>query len=207
MESKATNNKVVSFFQDETTKHTLARLLTYGTLILVWHLLATYIDIPLVLPAPLDTLRAFIDSIIDIKVMSNVGITLMRVLKGWGLALVFGIPIGIAMGLSPIFDNVFGGIVNSLRQVPMMAWVPLSIIWLGIGDGPTLFMIALNGVFQIIMNTSSGVANISEDYYNAAKSMGASKLSIFKNIIIPAALPDMLTGARLAIGAGWMSVI
>lgn len=207
MESKATKNKVASFFQDEATKHTIARLLTYGTLILVWQLLATYIDIPLVLPAPIDTLRAFIDSVIDIKVMSNVGITLMRVLKGWGLALVFGIPIGIAMGLSPIFDSVLGGIVNSLRQVPMMAWVPLSIIWLGIGDGPTLFMIALNGVFQIIMNTSSGVANISEDYYNAAKSMGASKLSIFKNIIIPAALPDMLTGARLAIGAGWMSVI
>lgn len=207
MESKATNNKIADFFQDEATKHRLARVLTYGTLIIVWYFLARYIDIPLVLPSPIDTLTAFVDSVIDIKVMTNVGITLMRVLKGWLLALAFGIPIGIAMGLSPIFDSVFGGVVNSLRQVPMMAWVPLSIIWLGIGDGPTLFMIALNGVFQIIMNTSTGVANISEDYYNAAKSMGASKFSVFKNIVIPAALPDMLTGARLAIGAGWMSVI
>lgn len=118
-----------------------------------------------------------------------------------------GVPIGMAMGLSKIFKGILGGVVNSLRQIPMMAWVPLSIIWLGIGDGPTLFMIALNGVFQVIMNTSSGVASIDKDYYNAAKSMGASKMSTFTNVVVPASMPHILVGARLAIGAGWMSVI
>ena len=112
-----------------------------------------------------------------------------------------------AMGLSKIFEGILGGVVNSLRQIPMMAWVPLSIIWLGIGEGPTLFMIALNGVFQVIMNTSSGVASIDKDYYNAAKSMGASKGSTFINVVVPASTPHILVGARLAIGAGWMSVI
>lgn len=139
--------------------------------------------------------------------MTNIGITMSRVVKGWLIAVLVGVPIGMAMGLSKIFEGILGGVVNSLRQIPMMAWVPLSIIWLGIGDGPTLFMIALNGVFQVIMNTSTGVASIDKDYYNAAKSMGASKASTFVNVVVPASMPHILVGARLAIGAGWMSVI
>lgn len=179
----------------------------YLLLLIGWYLAARKISIPLLLPTPLATAKAFMGSLGDAKIMSNVSITLLRVIKGWLLALSVGIPIGIAMGLSKKFNYVFGGLMNSLRQIPMMAWVPLTIIWLGIGDGPTLFMIALNGLFQVILNTNQGVLGISKDYYNAAKTMGASKWSIFYNIVIPGALPEMLVGARLAIGSGWMSVI
>ena len=179
----------------------------YLLLLIAWYLAARKISIPLLLPTPLATAKAFVGSLTNAKIMSNVGITLMRVIKGWLLALLVGIPIGIGMGLSKKFNYVFGGLMNSLRQIPMMAWVPLTIIWLGIGDGPTLFMIALNGLFQVILNTNQGVLSISKDYYNAAKTMGANKWSIFCNIVIPGALPDMLVGARLAIGSGWMSVI
>lgn len=183
------------------------QVVCYIALLVVWHVAATVIDIALLMPTPQSTLEAFVDCLMDAKVMENVFITLFRVVKGWLMALAIGVPVGMLMGLSPIFEKVLGGIVNSVRQVPMMAWVPLAIIWLGIGDGPTLFMIALNGVFPVIMNTSAGVLNISSDYYHAAKSMGADKKSIFFHVIIPAALPDILVGARLAIGAGWMSVI
>lgn len=206
MESQIRKNKV-SLIHNIELRNRLVSILFYILLLVAWQLASTAIDIPLVLPTPKSTFTSLFEAIRTKSVLINLGITLQRVLKGWGIALVIGIPIGIAMGLSPLFDTVLGGFVNSIRQVPMMAWVPLSIIWLGIGDGPTLFMIALNGVFQVIMNTSAGVAGISEDYYNAAKSMGAGKLSIFFNIVLPGALPDMLMGARLAIGAGWMSVL
>ena len=148
-----------------------------------------------------------VKSVTDPKIMGNFAITLGRVLKGWVIALFFGIPVGLAMGLSKPFNAAFGGIINALRQIPMMAWVPLTIIWFGIGDGPTLFMIALNGIFQVVLNTAQGVQSVSKDYFNAARSMGANKISVFRHVILPGSLPDMLTGARLAVGGGWMSVI
>lgn len=176
-------------------------------LLIVWQIASTKVGIPLLLPTPKSTFTEFYANITSAQVMTNIGITMSRVVRGWLIAVAVGVPIGMAMGLSKIFKGILGGVVNSLRQIPMMAWVPLSIIWLGIGDGPTLFMIALNGVFQVIMNTSSGVASIDKDYYNAAKSMGASKMSTFANVVVPASMPHILVGARLAIGAGWMSVI
>jgi len=183
------------------------RSLMFIVLIGIWQLLAMKIGIPLLLPTPLETLKAFIYCLTSNEIMNNMGITLLRVVKGFLYAMAIGVPIGFVMGFSEMVEKVIGGLIDSLRQVPIMAWVPLTIIWLGIGDGPTLFMIAFAGVFPIILNTIQGVRGISKDYYNAAKSMGASPISIFTHIIVPAALPDVLTGARIAISSGWMSVI
>ncbi len=206
MESKGKQNRTFSL-ESVNWKRVFYKYGFYLILLLIWQLLSLRIGIPLLLPSPKATFMAFVQSLGDSKIMMNVGITFMRVVKGWIIALAVGIPLGLAMGLSKTFNYIFGGLLNSLRQVPMMAWVPLTIIWLGIGDGPTLFMIAINGLFQVILNTTQGVSGISQDYYNAARSMGAGKWSIFRKVILPGALPDMLVGARLAIGSGWMSVI
>ena len=88
-----------------------------------------------------------------------------------------------------------------------MAWVPLSIIWFGLGDGPTVFLIAMSAIFPLAINTIAGVQGIDSNYYNAARSMGASKRDIVRDIVVPGAMPNILTGCRLAMGAGWMSVI
>lgn len=179
----------------------------YVVLLIIWQYLATDIGIPLILPTPLSTAKAFIGALMDKEIMTNLFITMNRVIKGFLLAMAIGTPIGFLMGFSEIAEKMFGGLIDSLRQVPIMAWVPLTIIWLGIGEGPTIFMITFAGIFPVILNTMQGVRNISKDYYNAARSMGAGPISIFINIIVPSSLPDVLIGSRIAISSGWMSVI
>lgn len=183
------------------------RIMMLIAILTLWQVSAVKIGSSLLLPLPIDVFKGFITCITDPEVVKNVMITLQRVLKGFSYAMLFGLPIGLAMGVSNRFEKLFSPIVDSARQVPIMAWVPLTIVWFGIGDGPTIFLIGFAGVFPIILNTIQGVRSISKDYYYAARSMGASPFVIFTNVMIPAALPDILTGARLAISTGWMSVI
>ena len=140
-------------------------------------------------------------------VLENLALTMRRVVTGSLFAFLIGFPLGMIMGYSPKLLQTMSPFINSLRQVPIMAWVPLTIVWFGIGDGPTVFLIAFSGIFTIILNTVSGVQDISKDFYNAARSMGANTFNIIKDIVIPGSLPGVLTGIRLAIGLGWMSVI
>ncbi|CEN76554.1 ABC transporter permease [[Clostridium] sordellii] len=185
----------------------LYKILALVIIIGIWQISAEKIGSSLLLPMPMDVFKGFITCITDPEIVKNVIITLQRVLKGFMYALIFGLPLGLIMGFSSSCEKLFSPLVDSARQVPIMAWVPLTIVWFGIGDGPTIFLIAFAGVFPIILNTIQGVRSISKDYYNAAKSMGASSFTIFTNVMLPAALPDILTGARLAISTGWMSVI
>ena len=153
---------------------------------LIWFFAAHAVNSPFIFPYLEDVLYQIVYSLTDMYVLEN---------------------LGIIMGYSPRLLQWMSPFINSLRQVPIMAWVPLAIVWFGIGDGPTLFLIAFSGVFTIILNTIAGVQDISKDFYNAARSMGAGTLSIIKDIVIPGSLPGVLTGLRLAIGLGWMSVI
>lgn len=176
-------------------------------LTIIWYFAYKHYDCELILPSPLATAKAFFAAITSVDVLTNLGITLIRVIKGFGYAMAIGVPLGLLMGSFKTINEIVEGFIDSLRQVPIMAWVPLTIVWFGLGDGPTIFLIAFAGVFPIILNTIQGVHNISKDYYYAARSMGANSFGIFVHIIIPAAIPDILTGARIAISSGWMSVI
>lgn len=173
----------------------------------VWYFAAHVANSPFTFPFLENVLHDVVYSLTDMYVLTNLAITMRRVLTGSLYAFLIGFPLGMIMGYSPKFLQAMSPFINSLRQVPIMAWVPLSIVWLGIGDGPTIFLIAFSGVFTIILNTVAGVQDISKDFYNAARSMGAGTLSIIKDIVIPGSLPGVLTGIRLAIGLGWMSVI
>lgn len=194
-------------FSGNSRKEFIYKIIILGIVAIVWESYAISTKNSLIMPKFTDTMNQLGIAVIDPKVILNISITMVRVLKGFMWSLVIGIPLGFIMGLSQVANRLISGLVDSVRQVPVMAWVPLTIVWFGIGDGPTIFLIAFTGVFPVILNTIQGVKNISKDYYHAAKSMGAGRISIFKDIIIPATIPDILTGARIAISTGWMSVI
>ncbi len=168
---------------------------------------ALYYNSEFALPGPLSVVKSFGLAVIDPTTLFNLCLTLRRVITGLGIACVLGMSIGFTMGYSKTAMQLIDPIINPLRQVPIMAWVPLTIVWFGLGDGPTIFLIAMVAVFPILLSTISGVQSIDKDYYNAARSMGAGFWTVFRKIIIPASLPEILTGSRVAVSAGWMSVI
>lgn len=184
-----------------------AAILALIIICLIWFMTAHAVDKPFLFPYLEDVLKEVGLSLTDMYVLRNLGITMRRVLTGSLYAFVIGFPLGMLMGYSPQILKAISPFMNSLRQVPIMAWVPLAIVWFGIGDGPTIFLIAFSGIFTIILNTISGVQDISKDFYNAARSMGANTLGVIKDIVLPGSLPGVMTGLRLAIGLGWMSVI
>ena len=181
--------------------------LTLAIVLIIWQLAAAAYKSDLLLPPPWKTAKAFVFAIQDVDTLKNLLLTLRRVATGFGIALSIGMTFGFLMGYSKTAMQLVDPVMGGLRQVPVMAWVPLTIVWFGLGDGPTVFLIALVGTFPILLNTIAGVQSISKDYFHAARTMGAGSWSIFKDVMVPAALPDVLTGMRLAVSAGWMSVI
>jgi ABC-type nitrate/sulfonate/bicarbonate transport system permease component len=176
-------------------------------LVIIWQLAAMRVNRALLLPSPTSTFLAFFQVIQELKSLLEILVTIKRVGTGFLIALGIGLPIGYLMGYSKTVLRFLDPLINSFRQVPIMAWVPLTIIWLGLGDGPTIFLITVAALFPVMLNTVASVQDISPDYYHAARSMGAGPLSIFTHVIVPGSLPGIMTGMRIGMGTGWMSVI
>lgn len=174
---------------------------------IAWYFSAHAYNKPFVFPYIEEVVDDLIYALTDLAVLRAIGITIRRVLLGTFYAILFGIPVGMAMGFSPLAMKALAPYVNALRQIPTTAWVPLAIIWFGLGDGPTLFVLALHGVFVIILNTAAGVMEINKEYYNAVRSMGANTLQVVTDVVLPGSLPGVITGIRLALGMGWMTVV
>ena len=188
-------------------KKRIYQAVAFAVLLLLWHLAARHYNNQLVLPTPWQTFKALFFALQDVRTLQNLLLTLRRVITGLAIALSIGLTLGLAMGYSKVMNSLVDPIIGPLRQVPIMAWVPLTIVWFGLGDGPTLFLIAMVAAFPILLNTAAGVRNVPVTYYHAARSMGAGRLSLFTRVTLPAAMPDMITGLRIGLSAGWMSVI
>lgn len=208
LRSERESKSVIEVFKKGFPLRVIAfKLITLYGVLGIWQLASMYYNSNLLLPTPLKTAEALVFAIQDIPTLKNLLLTLKRLVTGLGIALLIGLTLGFTMGKSKTILKLFDPVVSSVRQVPMMAWVPLTIVWFGLGDGPTHFLIAMVGVFPILLNTIAGVQSVPKNYYHAAQSMGAGPLSLFVRVTFPASLPNIMTGVRIAMGAGWMSVI
>ena len=188
-------------------KHLFLSVIVIIALCIIWFFAAHIIDQETILPTFEATMQEFFKAWTNTRTVNNLLLTMWRVTLGVVYGVALGTILGLIMGYSDKALQALSPIVNSIRQVPIMAWVPVSIIWFGIGDGPTIFLIFMSAVFPLIINVIAGVCDIDRNYFNAARSMGANTLAIFKDVVIPGSLPSFITGVRLAFGGGWMSVI
>lgn len=133
--------------------------------------------------------------------------TFLRVLIGFLIGAGLALPLGLLMGTFERVYRVFNPLIQVLRPIPPIAYVPLSILWFGLGNPPAYFLISLGAFFPVLMNTISGVRNVDAIYIRAAQNLGAGRLRIFSRVILPAAMPHILTGLRIGIGVAFICVI
>ncbi len=133
--------------------------------------------------------------------------SLYRVFLGYAVAALIAIPLGIAMGWSERLRHLIGPLLEMLRPIPPLAWIPLSILWFGIGVQSAAFIIFLGVFFPILLNTVSGVLGIDPVLIEAARTLNAKERDIFFKVLIPGAAPAIMTGLRIGVGIGWMTLV
>ena len=138
---------------------------------------------------------------------SDVASSLLRVSVGFLLACGLGIAVGVLLSISPFLSRQVTAIIELLRPIPPIAWIPLGILWFGIGDGAAFFIVCLGGFFPIFTNTYLGITSVKMMHINSARCLGAGRWLIVTDILLPAALPSIFAGLRTSIGVAWMSLI
>jgi ABC-type nitrate/sulfonate/bicarbonate transport system permease component len=133
--------------------------------------------------------------------------SLKRVLSGVAIAIVTALPLGIAMGYWTRARNYLTPFVEMIRPIPPLAWVPIAILWFGIGDRSSSFIIFLGAFFPILLNTIGGVLSINRRLIESSIILGAKKGALFGKVLLPGAMPSIITGVRIALGIGWMTLV
>ena len=177
--------------------------------IILWQAVAVYIvQDPFILPGPADVLSAFVALFGKGTLLQDFAASLLHFAIGLGAALLIGIPIGIAMGWNRQFDAFLDPVIEILRPIPPLAWIPFAIVWFGLTPYSAGFVIFIGALFPIVINTYSGFRSVPRVFVEAGKMLGCIKNSyLIRYIAFPAALPSVAAGIRIGSGVGWMCLV
>ncbi|HHY1804835.1 TPA: taurine ABC transporter permease TauC [Escherichia coli] len=186
---------------------TLAILLTVW-----WAVAALQLISPLFLPPPQQVLAKLLtiagpQGFMDATLWQHLAASLTRILLALLAAVLIGIPVGIAMGLSPTVRGILDPIIELYRPVPPLAYLPLMVIWFGIGETSKILLIYLAIFAPVAMSALAGVKSAQQVRIRAAQSLGASRAQVLWFVILPGALPEILTGLRIGLGVGWSTLV
>jgi NitT/TauT family transport system permease protein len=137
----------------------------------------------------------------------HIGASLFRVGSGFLLAVAFAVPLGLWMGWVRGAFTTLNPIFQMLRPISPIAWIPIAILWFGVGNASPIFLIFISSVFPMVVQTTSGVHTIERRYLRAAANFGVSRATVFRRVIIPAALPQIIVGMRIGLGVAWLVVV
>jgi taurine transport system permease protein len=187
-------------------------LLTVAALIALWWVATNLGWIkPLFLPRPESVMRALDQAIAgeldNNTLLGHFAWSMFRVFSAFALAVVVGVPVGIAMGVSRLARGIFDPPIEFYRPLPPLAYLPLMIIWFGIGETSKVLLIFLACFAPVALATRAGVRSASQEQIQAASSMGASRMQVVRYVILPTALPDILVGLRIGMGVGWTTLV
>jgi len=181
-------------------------VLAFGVLLALWYFAVRWSGTR-VLPSPVEVKKGLAELLEKHVLWSDIADSLRRVAIGFGLGALLGIPLGLALGWYPALYNVVNPVIQILRPISPIAWIPVAILFLGIGDHAATALIFLGAFFPIVVSCVDGVNNVSSVFRRAGRNFGLSPFELLRRVVFPAALPNILVGLRIAFGIAWLVVV
>ncbi|MBV8513865.1 MAG: ABC transporter permease [Acidobacteria bacterium] len=181
-------------------------LLAALLLLAMWHFSVIWTGTK-VFPSPLSVEKGLVELFHKHVLWADIAESLRRVAIGFGLAAIIGIPFGLALGWYPSLNQLFNPVLEILRPISPIAWIPVAIIFFGVGDKPATFLVFLGAFFPVVVACASGVSSVPSIYRRAGRNFGLSPAQILARVVFPAALPQILIGLRIALGIAWLVVV
>jgi sulfonate transport system permease protein len=162
---------------------------------------------PLILPPPSRVAVTFWQMLISGELPLHIGMSLLRVIEGFSLAAFLGLSLGIGICLSRNLYRMTDFIIQALKPIPPIAWIPLAILWFGIDEPSKIYIIFIGAFFPILINTIEGIRNTDQTFVELAKILEVSRWKFIGRMVIPGALPSIMTGLRVGLASAWMCVV
>ena len=175
-------------------------------LLVGWHLAVRWSGSDL-FPTPAEVGRGFVELAQKGLLLKYISASLFRVSWGFFLALLVGVPAGLVLGWYGTAFQAFNPVLQVLRPISPIAWIPIAILWFGVSDAAPIFLIFLASVFPITVSAIAAVQNMQPVYLRAAQNFGLGRAQLFRQVILRASLPQILTGVRIALGVAWLVVV
>ncbi|MGD9867454.1 MAG: ABC transporter permease [Hyphomicrobiales bacterium] len=187
----------------------LPYLYAFLGIVVVWQLVVTFTDAHVaILPPPMLAAQTFLDMIASGELFTHIFASLSRVVSAFLLAAVIAVPLGLAMGRNRAFERIVDPVVELFRPISPLAWIPLAILWFGIGETGKIFIIFVATFFPIVLNTVAGVKGVDPVLIRAGQVLGCNDdATLFRKVILPAAMPSIMVGFRISFGTGWAAII
>ena len=179
----------------------------FVSLLVLWHLISVYVFRSVLFPPPLPVFQRGIDLIENGKLFVEVDASLWRILAGFTLGSALGVAIGLLVGSFATVRRLLEPYIETLRFIPAVAMITVAVIWFGIGETSKIFIITYSTVFIVVITTAAGVVAITPNKIRAAQSLGASRIQIFFFVTLPAAIPYVLTGMRVAMANAFTTIV
>ncbi len=170
-----------------------------------WIVVATSRSV--IFPTPWQVVTGALELAADGTLWKHIAASLVRVGSGFALAVAFAVPLGLWMGWVRGAFDTFNPVFQMLRPISPIAWIPIAILWFGVGNASPIYLIFISSVFPMIVQTTAGVHTIERRYLRAAENFGVSRYALFSQVVIPAVLPQIIVGMRVGLGVAWLVVV
>jgi NitT/TauT family transport system permease protein len=199
----------------ERRRRTVRGAIGIAVLFAAWHVMSVVYNLQLILPPPLAVMRTIFDTLTlstdrwlyGPNIYEHLAASFVRAISGFAIASAFAIPLGLLVGRLRAVREYVDPVIRALYPIPGIAWIPLAILWFGLGNTAVIFVVFIAEFFPLYFNTEAGARNINPILVDAARCFGARRFTLLRRVILPASIPYIITGMRIALGGAWRMIV